>query len=499
MTNVIKRIQPWFAAVMLSLLLASCTKNFQDINNDPNRPKTVTPGVMLGQLQYKMVNSTIGGARNFTHELMQMTAPRISADGNGVHRYVITAGAASGFWNSMYSYMTDVNDIYRISDSLKENNYKGIALVYKCWAYSMLTDIFGDIPYSQAGQAAAGNVKPGFDTQKSIYTQLLKDLATANDLFDDTKVLTYGGDQVYASAALTGGKNLGIQRWKKFSNSLRLRLLLRISRRDGEIDVQGPIKAILADPVKYPVFGSNADEAIFRYPGTYPYYNPYYNARTLDWRQGDYFTSFFIDKMNTDSDPRRGVWATQVKVNNVNVYQGIGSGYPTTVSYVVDANSSYSDGLKTMQQLGIMMSWAELEFIKAELAVKGYNTGKTPQAHYEAGIGASMVQWGVSLPSGYLAQAGVAYKPAGTADEQLQQIMLQKYYALFFTDYQAWFEKNRTGYPVLPRGTGIPAANQFPVRCPYPTYLQSLNPDNLAAAVTAMGGDNSNIKTWWEK
>ncbi|MBS1564434.1 MAG: SusD/RagB family nutrient-binding outer membrane lipoprotein, partial [Bacteroidetes bacterium] len=352
--------------VLLAVLsLSACTKDFRDINNDPNRPKAVTPGVMLGQLQYKMINSSIGTARNFTHELMQVTAPRISADGNGVHRYVITAGAASGFWNSMYSYMTDVNDIYHIADSLKENNYKAIALIYKCWAYSMLTDVFGDVPYSQATLATAGNVKPAFDGQKSIYIQLLKDLETANGLFDDSKLLTYGGDQIYAVTTLTNGKNTGIQKWKKLCNSLRLRLLLRISKRDGEIDVQGPIRAILADPVKYPVFTANADEAIFRYPGTYPYYNPYYNARTLDWRQGDYYTSFFIDKMNADNDPRRSVWATQVKVNNVNVYQGIGSGYPTTTSYVVDANSSYSDGLKTLPQLGVMMSWAEVEFIKA--------------------------------------------------------------------------------------------------------------------------------------
>jgi hypothetical protein len=496
---VIKRTQPYITALLAIVLLAGCTKNFQDLNNDPNRPKAVTPGVMLGQLQYKMVNTSIGGARNFMHELMQMTAPRISADGNGVHRYVVTAGSGSGFWTGMYGYMTDVNDIYNISDGLKENNYKAIALVYKCWGYSILTDLFGDLPYSQATQAASGNVKPAFDTQKSIYTQILKDLATANDLFDDSKALTYGGDQLYAANALTGTKNTGIQKWKKLCNSLRLRLLLRISKRDAEMDVQTQIKAILADAVKYPVFGSNADEAIFKYPGTYPYYNPYYNARTLDWRQGDYFTSFFIDKMNTDNDPRRAVWATQVKVNGVNVYQGIGSGYPTNVSYVVDANSSYSDGLKTLPQLGVMMSWAEVEFMKAELALKGYNTGKTPQAHYEAGIGASMVQWGITLPAGYLTQPGVAWKTAGTADDQLQQIMLQKYYALFFTDYQAWFEKNRTGYPVLPRGTGIPAANKFPMRMPYPTYLQSLNPDNLAAAVQVMGGDNSDVKTWWEK
>jgi hypothetical protein len=104
------------------------------------------------------------------------------------------------------------------------------------------------------------------------------------------------------------------------------------------------------------------------------------------------------------------------------------------------------------------------------------------------------------MPAGYLAQTGVVYNAAATPEKQLEQIMLQKYYAYFFTDLQAWFEKRRTGYPVLPRGAGIPAANQFPSRCPYPTYLQSLNPVNLNNAIQAIGGsDVSTIKGWWEK
>jgi len=91
------------------------------------------------------------------------------------------------------------------------------------------------------------------------------------------------------------------------------------------------------------------------------------------------------------------------------------------------------------------------------------------------------------------------YDATATVDQQMEKIMLQKYYAYFFVDYQSWFEKRRTGYPVLPRGAGIPSENKFPNRVPYPTYLQSLNAANLAKAITAMGGDNSDIKVWWNK
>ena len=485
------------AILLFCLMAVSCTKNFEEINTDPNRPKTITPGVMLGQLQYRMVNTSINAARNFTHELMQMDAPRASTSGAGLHRYVVLPGA--GVWTSFYGYLTDIDEIYAIAQNLKEPNYQAIALVYKAWAFSILTDLHGDIPFSQAGKAAEGIFQPAFDKQKDIYTKLLQDLDRANELFDTRKALTYGGDMVYNANSLTGNVNTGIVKWKKFCNSLKLRLLLRISKREGELNIHEQIRQILANPDRHPVFSVNADEAIFRYPGIFPYMNPYFNARRVDWRDGNYFTRFFINHLNEWNDPRRAVWATRITAGGVQVYRGIESGYPASLEYTVGSNSSYSDDLKTLPQLGIMMTLAEVEFIKAELALKGFQTGKTAKQHYDAGITASMTQWGATMPSNYLSQPKVAFDAAAGIEDQMAQIMLQKYYAFFFVDYQAWFEKRRTGLPVLPRGSGIPAENLFPSRIPYPGYLQSLNAQNLAAATASMGGDNSNSKVWWEK
>ena len=482
---------------VLMILITSCTDKFEALNTDPNRPKDVTPGVLLGQMQYRIIINNVSASRNFTNELMQVDAPRSSTSGQGLHRYVVQPGQA--VWSAYYDRLTDIQDIYNVSERLKENNYKAIALVYKSWAYSILTDLYGDIPYSQAIKAQEGNFSPAFDKQKDIYIQILKDLETANTLFDDTKALTYGGDMVYNANVLTGSKNVGIQRWKKFANSLRLRLLVRISKRDGEISVNQQINSILSDPITNPVFSSNADDAIFRFPGTFPYFNPYYNARLSDWSAGNYYTKYFLTKLNSSSDPRRAIWMSTVTVSGASVYQGIDSGFPPSLEYIVGRNSSYNDILKTLPQLGIMMTFAEVEFIKAELALKGFSTGKTPKAHYETGITSSIVQWGATVPANFLSQSEILYNDAATKEAQLEQIMLQKYYAFFFVDYQSWFEKRRTGYPVLPRGTGIPAENIFPSRVPYPTYLQSLNSTNLKAAVTSMGGDASTIKVWWEK
>lgn len=482
---------------LVILLISSCTKDFEEINTDPNRPKQITPGVMLGQLQYRIVNSSMTASRSFTHELMQVDAPRSSPSGEGLHRYVVNPGAA--VWSNFYSYMTDIDDIYKTSENLGENNYKAIALIYKCWAYSILTDLYGDVPYSEAIKASEGNFKPAFDKQKNIYIKILSDLEEANALLNPSKALTYGGDLLYNSNSLSGGTNYGIIKWKKFSNSLRLRLLLRLSKRNGEVNINEQITMILANPAKYPVFTSNADDAIFKYSGSFPYYNPFYNQRQLEWRDGDYVTKFFIDKMNTDNDPRRNLWFTPISVGGINIYQGIESGYPVTTEYQVGKNTSYNDGMKTLPQLGIMMTWSELEFIKAELALKGFNTGKNSKQHYNTAILASMTQWGVSIPTSYLDQTGVMYDSNTSIETQLERIITQKYYASFFVDYQSWFEKRRTGYPILPRGSGIPAENTFPNRVPYPTYLQSLNPENLALATASMGGDNSDTKVWWDK
>src|SRR5690606_321608 len=198
-------------------------------------------------------------------------------------------------------------------------------------------------------------------------------------------------------------------------------------------------------------------------------------------------------------DPRRELWSTTIEENGEQIYRGIQSGYESDVEYVVNGNSSYSDVLKTLPQLGVMMTSAELQFIKAELALKGFATGSSPRQHYEAGIEHSMAKWEVNLPADFLERENIAYDEDATLEAQLEQIMLQKYFALFFSDYQMWFEKRRTGYPVLPRGAGIPAENQFPSRLTYPTYLQSMNPEKLNAAVQRIGGDDSDTKVWWDE
>lgn len=488
-----------FSIKYLSILLValafcqSCTQDFDEINADPNRPSEVFPGVILDQLQYRLVNSAIGRSRGFTHELMQMMAPRASVN-NGLHRYVIEPNESEGFWNNHYRLMTDLMDMKQVSETLGADAYVAVSLILRAWNYSLMTDAFGDIPFSEANRVEEGLIQPVFDTQKEIYLQLLQDLENANQILSGTSSFIYGGDLIYET---TGAP--GILKWRKFANTLRLRLLLRILNKDGEINVSEQLNLILGNREMYPVFENIQDDAILRYPGTFPFYNPYFNLRNLSWNEGVYYTIYFMDWMNGMEDPRREVWATTVEENGNQVYKGIMSGYPSEVEYTVGSHSSFHGILREFADLGIIMTYAELEFIHAELALRGFNTPKTVKEHYEGGITASIRQWGKTVPENHFSNPMVRFDESGDFESKLEQIIQHKYFALFFTDYQAWFEKRRTGFPVLPRGEGIPAENNFPVRITYPNYLQALNPDNLEVAVARMGGDTQDTKVWWEK
>lgn len=142
----------------------------------------------------------------------------------------------------------------------------------------------------------------------------------------------------------------------------------------------------------------------------------------------------------------------------------------------------------------VILPYAEVEFIRAEAAFYGWNTaGKTANDSYMNGVKAAIEQWGAVVPANYFTVPAVAY------NNTLERIMLQKYYALFFCDYQQWFELMRTGYPVLPLGDGVPTGNKMPNRFKYPETIQRTNLKNYQEAVTRLGGDTFNNKLWWQK
>jgi hypothetical protein len=463
-------------------VLISCTKDFEEINTDPNRIDAISPGTLLNPIIYNMAGFNMGRANEVTFSFMQVALPFPSASG-GLHRYDVSENVGNSTWNTSYQWLNNIKEMYNASVNVGDPNYQAIALTLDAWIYANLTDCFGDVPMTEATKGDEGILRPKFDTQKEIYTTLLNKLDSANALYVTTKPMIYGTDILY-------GNN--VTKWKKFTNSLRLRLLLRVSKKP-EMNALAQIRTMVNDPVKYPVFSSNDDAAILKLTGITPLTSPW--GRPIDFTSFRAAGKFFLDSLNAFNDPRRAKFTTMARSLNGTTnmgYIGIPAGYAGSESQFNYIPSNVNQALVTAPMIVPIMSYAEVELIKAELEYFS-NNGAAAKTAYERGVRAAIEQWSIVMPADYFANANAAYN--GT----FSRIMLQKYYALYFTDYQQWFEYRRTGLPVLPVAEGMVNNKKMPVRFKYPIAVRTNNPANYGSAVQSLGADDINTKVWWEK
>ncbi len=494
------------ALLICTVAASSCTKDFQETNTDPNNTPNALPQQLLAPALVNTLSCNMMRNRNFNNELMQVTVDMGDNEGK-VFRYDYRSNWSDYLYNGLYSELTNFKDMYSIAATplARNESYMGISLICQSWIYSILTDTYGDIPYSQSNQARVNGIyEPAFDRQKDIYTDIFLKLEEANTLLTLNKAIVASSDPVY---------NGNAAKWRKFGNSLYLRLLLRIS---GKAEASAMASAKIKDIVEthaatYPIMASNDESAILRWTGAGPYTSPYVTGvREQDFRAPG-IASFFIDNLVVWGDPRIDV--PTYGSNNINrwgiaTYQGaflgVPSGYspganPIRKSYFYSNTSTTS--IMTEPLAGMMMNYAELKFILAEAAVKGWVTG-TGETYYNDGILNSvklwLPTWNVPIAT-YTAAADITWKPTATLEERMEQIHLQKYYALFLTDMQQWFEYRRTGHPVMPMGTGLRNNGVMPARMTYPVYVQSTNPTNYHLAVAAQGPDLISTKVWWQK
>lgn len=473
-----------FSLLLLSsaLMLTACDKDFTEVNTDPNRIDRISPGTLLNPIIYEVTSFNTRRADDFTFNLMQVSLPFPSASG-GVHRYDIAENAGSSTWTTYYRWLTNVKEMYNAAVELNDPNYKAIALTLNAWIYSNLTDCFGNVPMTEAARGDEGILRPVFDDQKSIYTKIIADLDSANNLFNTTRTMTFGTEILY-------GNN--VTNWKRFCNSLQMRLLLRVSKRT-EMNSMTRLRDMINNPTKYPVFTGNDQAAVLKVTGLVPNVSPW--GRAIDFTTFRAMGKFFLDQLNNLNDPRREKFSTTARpstgTGNLG-YVGIPSGYSGGESQFRYIPSNLNIALVTAPMICVLMPYAEVEFIRSEVELF-FNNVTASRAAYERGVKASVEQWGAVMPATYFSNTAAAF------DGTLERIMLQKYVSLFFVDYQQWFEYRRTGFPKLPTADGMVNNKQVPVRFMYPINVRSTNTANYQKAVQEMGGDNFNIKGWWEK
>jgi hypothetical protein len=489
-----KKIKAKTFLVTSLLFLGACTGDFEKINTDPNRPTSVTTQLLLPQTIRDMVNSLMDETWGIGNIVVQHTAKNQFVNED---RYLW--GERNGIWNAVYDNMRDINNIIIIADRDRLPNNKAVALILKSWMFSLATDAYGDIPYSQAIKAKEGINYAKYDTQDEIYQGILADLATANTLLA-TGTDVVSGDPLYNGVIL---------KWRKLANSLRLRYLMRISDRKS---VSADMTAILADPTASPIFTENADNAAYTYLANAPDQFPQHSARIGSFNEFR-ASKTLVDWLIIRNDPRLQVFfrPTPVTENTPitidDVYVGIPNGlgdvaaqefnggqqFQSRIGSLYYENAITPAGLNTAK--GVIMNLAELKFILAEAAEKGLISG-TPETFYLDGIKASFGFYGVDPGANYYTQTSVAY--TGTRAEKLAKIGEQKWSSLFYSGLEAWFDWRRTNIPAL-----IPSAtnqndNRIPVRFIYPIIEQALNGENRTAAVGRQGADNINTKVWWD-
>ena len=273
--------------LLFSITLSSCTKGFEEMNTDPNNTPNALPQQLLAPALVSTVHANMLRNRNFNNELMQVTVDMSDADGR-VFRYEYRSNWSDYLYNSWYSELTNFKDLYRIaSEEVTFNrSYMGIALICQSWIYSLLTDTYGDVPYFESNKGREKVYEPAFDAQKDIYLDIFKKLEEANELLSAGTAIDVTSDPVY---------NGNIGRWRKFGNSLYLRLLLRISGKAEVADsVISKIQEIVTTSSKYPLMANNDESAILRWTGVSPYTSPFLTVREQDWR-APAIVSFFID------------------------------------------------------------------------------------------------------------------------------------------------------------------------------------------------------------
>ncbi|MBQ9138510.1 MAG: SusD/RagB family nutrient-binding outer membrane lipoprotein [Alistipes sp.] len=494
-----KTVKNYLLLLGLCLIIgSSCTTKFDEYNTNPNQPEygDINPVNLLQVLTMNASDRWLNHTWTLNGELIQYTVSGTS--NNSYHRFVIPNTTMAASWNWYARMAATADEMERLAIARNDVNSQAIALTLKVLFMSNLTDCFGDVPYSEAFGNINGekNNKPVFDTQRDVYTKLFEQLEYANSLykasagFDASRDLLYNGD---------------IEKWRKFNNSIYLRLLMRLSNRDNVFNVGKKIQEIYLNPNTYPVFESNADNATLYFDSVEPFVNCFGSYTLAQFSTPRKACLTIVDMMKAPGDPRLSIYFTQ----NGNAWNGFPSGMPTSETEG-ETNIAHinNETLGRYDSPMSFMKYDEVLFIFCEAIWRGWIPGGEALAeqYYTNALRASIAYWSSVDPSGtaITEQTISRFMAKVPYTHELETIMEQKYIALFWTGYEAWHEYRRTGYPVLPIGPATSNDHILPRRFCYPDNTTITNATNYAAARTRLqkvyyGDDDMKTPVWWSK
>jgi len=470
--------------VLIALTLASCTNDFQEINTNPNAPIEVQPSLLLRNViwNYGEQMSYEGFvAGNLLSQHLAMV------DFNLFDRHSLTEPQFGGNpWDILYTNLRD-NEILleKAKSEASFSVYKGPALILKAYMTAALTDMYGDVPYSEALQGRAGIITPKYDLQELIYTGeegILANLdAGIEAIIGNSSVLPLEGDILF---------NGDLNAWKRFANSLKLKALMRISSR---VDVGVELQSLVTDSELIEV---NTQNAAFDFSDTEPNAFRMATARTGDFNL--YLMSETIeDILKEYNDPRIGTFFREAS-NGTSGFEGLLNGQDASNLSISVADYSLSGTVfrenTGMMDANFMTAW-ETNFLLAEAASEGLIMADA-KALYELAVAQAFEYWNTELPANYFDNSATNYDDASN---KLEPIITQKWLASICNGYEGWIEYRRTGFPALRDLAASLNDDLIPVRLPYPTDEDALNTENFGTAAAATDNNSVNSPVWWDK
>jgi hypothetical protein len=495
-----------FGAVLVLGVGACDPDKLTNVNEDPNNPTSAPPAPVFTYA------TRIAMQRWFGSNPTNMRGPVLTAQHLAQVQYPdedsyarLDGTVTNGSF--IFTYAQELKNFQAVIDAGKPDEQEmlwGPAQVMRSLIFGYVTDVWGDVPYSGAlqGDASEAIIQPTYDAQKDIYDGLFRDLAEAVTAMaagpSAVSVLTPVG----AADPLYTGNRL---RWQRFGNSLRARHAMRLANVDPA-KAQAELSAAIAAPGG--LIASNADNAQMNWPGDGIYDNPWaVNNRTRDDHR---LSDRLMGQMLPVNDPRVPVYA-QPTLADPNVYAGmpnaltasqagtwsLTSSRPGRVFYSTNRFCAGCTGLTGARFPSFVLTYAEVSFILAEAAERGWIAGSAA-TYYQQGINASMAQWGVTDAAAiatFLARPEIVYVP-GT--EGLRRIALQKWIALYSDGVEAWAEWRRTCVPatVIPGPDAV--INTVPRRYQYAIRELSVNKANVDAAIARQGDDEFTTRMYWD-
>jgi hypothetical protein len=455
----------------LGMLLTSCKRYSSDFGDTNLNPAATTTPILSALLTN--VEAGLGGygAQTRGGLYCQYFSETQYTD---VSLYSIPQVSFEG------EYSGSLNDLQNIINTNTSNNMTQVARILKAYIFSTITDRWGDVPYSQA---LKGDKTPGFDKQEDIYRGCMRELTQAVAAFNSSSAIT--GDIMY------GGD---VAKWKKFANTLRMRLAIQVSKRFPTTSgwAAGEFRAALADAGGS--ITANADNFEVKYPGG-NFQSPWF---ALYFTRSDYGESApMVTLMNSLGDGRQAAFGS----SSLGVPYGRVRGFVDPWS---QANPTWarilSSAYRQSNSSVVLVSAAETHFLRAEAADRGWTT-ESMNALYQAGIAVSFSQWGLPQPdAAYYTQSGVALASAAGTAANIGRIATQQYIAAYPDGLRGWNVWRRTGFPALtPAPDAVNTSRQIPRRYTYGTTSYATNTAAVTAAAAAIGGDNQDTKVWWDQ